>query len=340
MRHDAFDEITEESAYWAGIMMTDGCLSFRVRKGNPGGEKAISLTLTESDKDHVEAFKKFIQTTNRIHVHTKKGFPGSRPRCRVGVSSARLFDALMRYGVTPRKSLTAKASILEANRDFWRGVVDGNGTITNCRHRGKGIGIGLSGSEALTSQFLAYAATIAPEYTPSVRPHSKTEGIYCVYFSGEPGISVVRSLYEGCSVALARKWIAAKDVIAQQGTVRQQKPWPKVSVEDLREMKQGHGSWVRVASHLGMSVSSLGELRSHLRRQGKSGLDDRAFPTNRCGERAPNAKLSDAQAMEMIRRRRSGEAIKSLSREYGVSQSVASQTCSGKIRKHLVYSLD
>lgn len=336
MRHDAFDVITEESAYWIGFLMADGCLTHRKRYRNSDGEKEVHLSISERDRGHVEAFRRFLGTSNTISRNTSKGFPGSRPRCRISVTSPRLFDALAVYGVTPRKSLTAKVIGLESNRDFWRGLVDGNGSIVNRRHLGGWAGVMLVGSQYIIPQFSAYCATVIMEEPPAMTPHHSTEGIFNICLSGERGISVVRSLYDGCTVALRRKWDAARQVIKQEGTIQVQREWPRVSVADLKRLKGEHGSWVRVADHLGLSVLSLSEFRRHLRDRGDSGLDDRTFPTNRHGERAPNAKLTDAQALELKCRRRNGESGKSLAREFGVSQSVVSQLCSGKIWSHIV----
>lgn len=70
-------------------------------------------------------------------------------------------------------------------------------------------------------------------------------------------------------------------------------------------------------------------------REGTKGDNNRDTAAKRryhYGLRHHNGKLSDAQVVE-IRRRRPNEKLKVLAQEYGVSQALISQICLGKVRK-------
>ena len=47
LRHDAFDVLTPEAAYWLGMMFTDGTISRRT------GQASIALGLKECDRGHL-----------------------------------------------------------------------------------------------------------------------------------------------------------------------------------------------------------------------------------------------------------------------------------------------
>lgn len=53
------------------------------------------------------------------------------------------------------------------------------------------------------------------------------------------------------------------------------------------------------------------------------------------GDQAPNRKLTEAQAIEIIRRRASGERTSDLAREFAVSTTAVNKLASGRIRPYL-----
>jgi len=63
LREDAFDVITEESAYWVGFLMADGCIS-----DQPNRTTALRLSLQRSDENHVKKFSEFLGYTGKIGI--------------------------------------------------------------------------------------------------------------------------------------------------------------------------------------------------------------------------------------------------------------------------------
>lgn len=178
----AFAKITAESAYWAGFLMADGCVS-----GNQ-----VKLELAHRDRGHVKAFRSFLSSEHPVSTTR-------RYSVRLQVGSPQLVSDLAALGVLPRKSLTAVAHPrLAVDRDFWRGVVDGDGHIGVKRGCPE---LTLYGSQMLVSQFQDFVHAIV-ETKATVRP---CENIYRFMVSGWRARSVLRHLYEGAEIALPRK---------------------------------------------------------------------------------------------------------------------------------------
>lgn len=192
-----FDTVTEESAYWIGFLMADGCID------DSGGSRVVRLELADVDLGHLLKFKEFLKSDSEIR--TPKNRSGG---VRIKVGSNRLAEALSKYGVTPRKTYTAKVIGLEDNRDFWRGAVDGDGSIWFGK---KGYTyIELAGSEDLVRQFGEFVLKRIPVCKAVPMSHGAT---FVWRTGGRTAEEVVRILYEGCSVALDRKREKADQII-------------------------------------------------------------------------------------------------------------------------------
>lgn len=122
-----FDNIdTEEKAYWLGFIYADGCIS-------DNGSLEIRLI----DKEHLEKFKEFINSSNPIRIKHYKEYTSYS----IMNKSKHLRDILISYGCTPRKSLTLKFPSMSIFQDsslvipFVRGVFDGDGSIGIGKHK-------------------------------------------------------------------------------------------------------------------------------------------------------------------------------------------------------------
>jgi hypothetical protein len=112
------------------------------------------------------------------------------------------------FGVVARKSLIAKVIGLENDRNFWRGVVDGDGWI-GPRNGMDGDKITLTGSYDLLSQFKTFIEKSIPESIVKI----KQEGRYCrLYVYSYTARAVAKLLYNGCSIALERKLSKAQNM--------------------------------------------------------------------------------------------------------------------------------
>lgn len=145
---DAFKETTDESAYWIGFLMADGCISEA-----KGSQTRVRLVLKKEDIDHLQKFKEFVKSDKPIYEydHNKS--------VEFSLNSSKMVKDLIHWGVTPRKSLTAKAHPdLEMNPHFWRGIIDGDGCIHTNKKGYKALI--LIGSEFICKQFIEWASTV------------------------------------------------------------------------------------------------------------------------------------------------------------------------------------
>lgn len=210
LNHGAFALLTGEAAYWAGLLMADGC----VYQGKYGQPK-ITLTLAKADVGHLQAFRRFVGATeHKLHPWSSKGASWNV----LAVFSAAMARDLARVGIVPRKSLHATAGpAVTGSRDFWRGVVDGDGSIGvygsdghvlsgNGKPRGRTLTL-YSGSERLLRQFLSFVRRSGIKTDAKVR---LVGTVRRVAFRGTSADAVVSLLYRDATVGLPRKMQAAQ----------------------------------------------------------------------------------------------------------------------------------
>jgi hypothetical protein len=201
LRHDALDTLTPDAAYWLGFIFTDGTVQRRKRDS-----PTIAIVLKKSDREHLVKFRDFLGSEHAITPIKPAPViinPGmGTGAVRFAVHSRQLADrieALGRYGpaVDPE---------LAASRDFWRGAIDGDGTI--------GISCGipqckLVGSKWLLGAFVDFLGPIGRRPL-NVRP---ARSIYVVSTSGTTTEKLLDRLYTGAGTVLDRKAAAAAEIL-------------------------------------------------------------------------------------------------------------------------------
>jgi hypothetical protein len=185
--HEAFDHLTDEAAYWVGLLLTDGSI---------GGEgRRVKLCLQGRDAPTVEKLRAFVRTSAPVGK-LEVGSRGLR------FTSVHMCARLAELGVVPRKTCTARApDCLLDNRHFWRGVIDGDGTLV--------LGGGsYSPSVRLTgfsdAPLLGQWATVCSSmcslpFAPRVRPGSPRVSDMIV--NGAAAVKMLRWMYDGCTPA-------------------------------------------------------------------------------------------------------------------------------------------
>jgi hypothetical protein len=200
----AFDAVTEASAYWVGMLITDGNVS---KRGH-----YVTLALQEADRHQIEKFRCFLGSGHKIcRVAARVNRRGVRsgPQARLSVASRRLCAALATFGVVPNKTETAKVLRLESSAPFWRGAVDGDGWVTITRQGYPQLG--LVGSPQLTRQFVEYVRLVSPGCRATPRPRGK---VCAVTLTGRHGRRLMEVLYGGGEVSLDRKQAVADRVLS------------------------------------------------------------------------------------------------------------------------------
>lgn len=178
-----FDIITEESAYWIGFLMADGYVS----------NNTFGVALKDTDKNHVDKFKTFLKSSHSTYF-TKDNMYG------IAIKNTYISEALKKHNVIPRKSLIAQApDYLLNNRDFWRGMVDGDGSIWNTQGYPN---ICLAGSIGVVKPFKKYCESIVDNIASNIQS-KKT--IFMFRTNGKKAQKVISNLYKDAVISLDRK---------------------------------------------------------------------------------------------------------------------------------------
>ena len=181
---------TEQKAYWLGFITADGCVM---------GNK-MQINLAASDVAHLEKLRLHMGATNPVTLGTTKASGKVYNRASFVVTSETLVNGLRLHGVSERKSLNSSPASIPARlvRHYWRGVVDGDGSIPQS---GDSPRISLVGSRDMVSGFCNFAALVCgSEATPS--PSGRV--FQCSIKHRKAGL-LLRVLYDGALVYLDRK---------------------------------------------------------------------------------------------------------------------------------------
>ena len=206
---NVFDELNEFSSYWIGFLMADGNLYI-----NPKNSRQIQLSLHERDREHIEKFKSFLKTDKPIYSYVSRrkydndiGYIES-PEAKFYINSKIIFEKLEDYGLTVRKSKTAKFSDnLRINRHLVRGMWDGDGSILISKDNR--VEVSLVGSNKIIEQirdFVNDSIKIKSKIT-------KSKSIFRIRYHGQKARSVADFLYSGSNIHLDRKKDVARKLI-------------------------------------------------------------------------------------------------------------------------------
>lgn len=135
-----FETYTPLSCYWAGFLLADGCISVRPNKK----DKFLTLNVSEKDKNHLEYFRTHLNSKNLkiITRHVKLNNKNFN-YCSIILYNNKICNDLeLNFNVIKNKSLrTIFPSNMpdEYKYDFIRGIIDGDGSISIYKDRGKNI---------------------------------------------------------------------------------------------------------------------------------------------------------------------------------------------------------
>lgn len=124
LKENYFENIDNfEKAYWLGLLYADGAIQ----------DNRFSIRLNLIDKEHIEKFRQAIGAiNNKVGEVVDKRFSSPCKIYYVSVKSRKMFNDLVKWGCTPRKSLTINF-IPDIEKTFVpafiRGYFDGDGSI-------------------------------------------------------------------------------------------------------------------------------------------------------------------------------------------------------------------
>ncbi len=200
--YSCFEAInSEEKAYWLGFIAADGCISKEMNQ--------VKISLKGSDIEHLEKFKAFINTPVNI---TKRFINCNNKLCEVVtivICNEKICQDLIKLGCTPTKSLTLdiKTELInqEFIRDFWRGYVDGDGSI----RKGNCITLSFLSTLEMCTKGLEYFKnfitldTIKYKYITCLK--TRTNNSYSLAINGKKAKNILDILYKDSTIYLNRK---------------------------------------------------------------------------------------------------------------------------------------
>jgi hypothetical protein len=218
VKSDAFDILTPESLYWIGFLYADGS----IEKKAP----TVGVALAEVDKGHLEKFNQFLGGQLNITDCTPKkenrGLKGQitfgGKMFRVKVADTQLYNRLKDLGFTSNKTYSITPhDLLKYSRDFWRGVVDGDGWVGLSHSKGANNDkpdakvyyypkVGLSGNNSTIDEFLNFIKISGITCASNTKKAPRENELYSMDSTGKPAMQIMNLLYKDATVYLDRKY--------------------------------------------------------------------------------------------------------------------------------------
>lgn len=147
----AFDNLSAAACYWLGFMFADGYVS------RSGG--TVRLTLSGTDSAHVSEFATFLGTDMPLKFIASEDLPfNNRGATVLQISSVRIANRLRELGMGIPKAERRIPGVLINSRDFWRGIIDGDGTLGIYRYKQEKFVLQLASMPSLVVPFARYAS--------------------------------------------------------------------------------------------------------------------------------------------------------------------------------------
>ena len=157
----------QECAYFYGWLLTDGNIAER------GYGHQVSIELNVKDIKVLESLANYIG--NGCSVKTRERYDKRTENtyymCSYNFSAEFIINRLKTLGLEPRKSLNEFCpEEFMFNRDFWRGVLEGDGYLSKL---GSDTKMQICGSETLCNQWFDYCKSVVPEMHMTISSQEK-----------------------------------------------------------------------------------------------------------------------------------------------------------------------
>jgi hypothetical protein len=195
--------LSPEAKYWLGFILADGYLC----------RNKLNIKLHFRDKEHLQKLLALLGSKSKVYiledVQTTFGVTTS---ALLSIKSQRLVDQLLQLGIEYRKSLTATPLVnLEYDVDFWRGVIDGDGSLRIRSGIYVYAEIAICGTESIVQGFADFAKIVAPTpHTPKITKRKSTHFGFAV--GGSRASKIVSLQYYPHCLSLDRKQIIADKI--------------------------------------------------------------------------------------------------------------------------------
>ena len=205
--HDAFYSLDEPACYWAGYLITDGCIG-----AYDGRSYKLYLPQARKHREQCEKLKSYLQSDMRIDDHQAVTF--GKPRDFSSFSCTlpdEVAQRLLKLGIKPAKTALARAADgLLSKSAFWRGVVDGDGSCFPMRLTMH------SSSCKLANQYRRAIESTGIVHHSDWRVYRNQAGVWMIRTRPQQSSLVANYLYNGAdpTCRLERKYANALLLIA------------------------------------------------------------------------------------------------------------------------------
>lgn len=185
---------TSSMAYILGYIFTDGNINWEPEKSYR------SLTITASGKDmhHLERIRKIMKSTKEL-LYSK-----NTKSYRLIVNSKTICMDLMKFGLTPKKSLSVKFPKIPEKflSHFIRGIIDGDGNVRYVkRKRSPYFEITISsGSESFLKGMATKLSSIG------IDGRVRKQNVFILQYSCRRGLNLAKWIYKDKNLCLDRKF--------------------------------------------------------------------------------------------------------------------------------------
>jgi len=196
-----FKNWSKQMAYVLGFIVADGCI---VKGTYKGYSDALKFGVNKRDADILEKIKRALGSGHRL------SFCGDAVHfC---ITNQTIVNDLKQLGIIYRKSLHEKIPAIPEifKKDFIRGVVDGDGSISFDKRNYPTLSV-CGGKETITfiKNYFLNKFNIYSKIT-KVKKNSKCQFLFYVAYRSNSAKTLTNHLYENSKIFLNRKWVLAK----------------------------------------------------------------------------------------------------------------------------------
>src|ERR1035437_3579820 len=199
LNENLFEKIdSEEKAYWLGFIVADGNIMCHGKRDRNPYSYRLTIALQLGDIEHLEKFKKFLETDNRIFKYKSDG----HDMCSIRINCKKMANDFIKLGVMENKCFKVKPMLQgDTNeRHYYRGLIDGDGCIYRSNNQG---GISLTGNQFILPGFVDFFKRSGITVENQIYKKAKS---YTVDFGGNRRfIETASILYDDSNIYLDRK---------------------------------------------------------------------------------------------------------------------------------------
>lgn len=189
-------------------------LGFLVTDGNITDDGRVSITVKSTDREilcklqNVLGMNYGLRDSSVFDKRTKNTYF----RSTLAFKCKTISHDLINLGLTPRKSMNETVPSCDVTRDFWRGVVDGDGCIYVSNSGKRSCSLTLVGSESLLQAFILFLESNIVFNTKRKIGVNKYNSLRNVQITGDDARRAITFLYKDSIISMERKQKSSEGV--------------------------------------------------------------------------------------------------------------------------------